>query len=91
MQQVTLTFNNPEIEKLLFNLSKKNNSSINYIVSNIIENFIFLYPALQKDNKEKTTADDFLKLMENNTISLSNDNITRSWIHNNSNKNDLYR
>ena len=91
MQQVTLTFNNPEIETVLFNLSKENNSSVNYIASNIIENFIFLYPTIQKNEKTKKTADDFLKLMEINTISLSKDNITREWIHNNSRKNDLYR
>ena len=91
MQQVTLTFNNPEIETILFNLSKKNNSSVNYIASNIIENFIFLYPAVQKKKETKKTADDFFKLMEINTISLSNDNLTREWIHNNYRKDDLYR
>ncbi len=91
MQQVTLTFNNPEIETILFNLSKKNNSSINNIASDIIEKFIFLYPTIQKEEATKKTADDFLKLMEINTISLSNDNLTREWIHNDYRKNDLYR
>ena len=73
---------------MLSDLSKKNNKSINKIVSNIIENFIYLYPSV--NNKNNKTPKDFLELMNSTTINLENEKITREWIHKNDDK-DLYR
>lgn len=85
MQKLTLTFDNPEIEALLFSLSKENNSSVSYIASNIIENYFSFYA------KSKKTANDFIELLETNSISYSDDDLTRASVHNNFKKNDLYR
>lgn len=87
MKEITINIDNEITEAALFDLSKKNNTSISRIISDIINNYIVLYA---NQGAGKKSAQDFIRLMENNTISLENDNLTRKWIHNDA-KNDLYR
>lgn len=42
--------------------------------------------------KEQSSGNSFIELMKTGKkISLKNDNLSREWIHNNNNDNDLYR
>lgn len=94
MQQVTITLNNPILEKDLLNLSKNSNKSVNHILSDIIEHYLSSYQTIvlkKKEEKDKKMIDDFFEFMENNPISIKTDKITREWIHDNPEKYDLHR
>ena len=87
MQKLTINIDNPEVEAMLFDLSKNNNKSIDKIVSNIIENFSYLYPSVSSKNKK--TLKDFIDLINNKTIMLKDEKITKEWIHKNDNNDFL--
>ncbi len=91
MQQLTLTINNPEVEKMLLDLSKNNNKSVNHIASDIVEGYLSSYQVVRPKKDKQETTDDFFKLMRTKKISLLTDDITREWIHDNPERNDLHR
>ena len=91
MQQVTITLDNPDLEKDLFDLSKNSNKSVNHIISDIVERYLSSYQAIAKKKKKEKTAEDFFELMRTHKISLLTDDITREWIHDDPERYDLYR
>jgi len=88
MQQVTLNINNSKIEELLYSISSKEQKSVNKVITDMIEEYINLYSLKISNNKTKD-AEDFIKLMNENTFSAKDLDLSREAIHN-ERLNDLY-
>ena len=69
MKKITINIDNQETETLLVNLSKQKNRPIDLIVSDVINNFIYLYSVNEnnvKKNQDNKLLQQFEQLTEYN-------------------------
>lgn len=80
MKQITLYIDNPKIEAILSDISLQDNKTIDNIISDLIEKYIYLYSVRDFDKETGKKEDaDFMELLNTNKKILQKDNLLEQF------------